>query len=135
MPMLPVADVLLIERKLCKCGSIVENNSPFRYRLFKACQGEPDKTEIRKLKDFPEKSDEMGDLTPLPDRVISYHEIRTPWCAQCFQPNMSLDVARSIRPPAPFHSLYLTSPSVWTKAQSGATGKAARKPRLTLADL
>lgn len=137
MPLLPIADVLLIERRLCRCGAVSETHSPFRYRLFKACAGEPDKTEIRKLKDFPEKADEKADLIPLPDRVISYHETHTSWCAACFVPNMPLSEALTRRPPAPqFHPT--TMQVAWTRAQSEATGKSKpkpMKPRLTLADL
>lgn len=131
MPLLPVADVLLIERRTCRCGAIHETVSPARYRLFKACAGEPDKTEIRALKDFPERESELPDIRPMSERSIAYHDTSVPWCAACFRETIPIAEARAIRPPAPAQLLGTTMSTAWTKAQSAATGKPAKdKPRI-----
>lgn len=126
MPLLPVADVLLIERRTCRCGRTVEVASPHPYRLFKACLGEPDKTVIRSLKRRPEKASEQEDLTPLSDRVVHFVEVHQDHCEECWTATRTFASAVADRPPAP--AQHTTFSLAWTKAQSEATGKKPKAP-------
>lgn len=106
MTLLPVADVLIIERKRCaKCGSTFEAPSPFRYRLYKSPINEPDKTEIRKLRLEPESRDAQSDLIPLERRTTYYLDIAMDQCQHCWGENTPHATASAIRPLPPVTSL------------------------------
>jgi hypothetical protein len=138
MTMLPVADVLIIERKRCaKCLTISEAPSPFRYRLFKSPTNEPDKTEIRKLMWEPNKTSEQADLVPLARRSIYYLDITMDQCEQCWSANIDHAAAVKIRPLPPVThlngiGLALVAAAEKRKATSGPT---AKRPAFTLDDL
>lgn len=139
MTMLPVADVLLIERKRCaRCNSTHESVSPFRYRLFRAPSNEPDKVEIRKLKWEPSKR-EIEDLTPLERRTVYYLDVTMDQCSLCWGATTEHAAALLIRPLPPItHMNGLQSALVDAAERNRLRPKGdsrSRKPALSIDDL
>lgn len=92
-PLMPVADVLITERRICKaCGSISEAQSDRVHRLLSSCEGDPFKRVLR-----PRKADEF----PLDMRLMHTVEVRATHCACCWQPTHAFWEAVDIRPKRP----------------------------------
>lgn len=135
MPLLPVADVLIIERKHCvRCLTTHIAPSPFRYRLFKSCVGEPDKTEIRKLKWDPVKNEELGDLTPLAERTVYTINISMDQCQSCWAPTLQHAEALLRHPPAPVQTAFSFAYRDALSRDQGTSGR-TKRPVVALADL
>lgn len=78
-PLMPVADVLLTERRICQaCGSIHDAPSDRVHRLLSSCAGDPFKRVLR-----PRKVSEL----PLDLRVVHTIEVAATHCAICWIPS------------------------------------------------
>jgi hypothetical protein len=136
MMLLPIADILLIETRVCTCGSRFEVPSPCTYRLYKSPTNEPEKTEIRALKHLPATREEQADLTPHERRAIRYIEVKVPYCTACFTPTNTYAEVESLRPLPPTNAFHQTAMQMaFARAQSAKPVKPSRKPALSLDDL
>jgi hypothetical protein len=92
-PLMPVADVLITERRICQaCGSIHETPSDRVHRLLSSCEGDPFKRVLR-----PRKPEE----TPL-DRLAEHTvEVKATHCHVCWQPSHGWGDVWNIEPAKP----------------------------------
>lgn len=89
----PVADVLLIERRICKaCGSMWETPSDKVHRLFSHYEGAPYKKVLRLRK---------PDETPLDRTVLHTVILPATHCPCCWRPNTGYGDALATVPPKP----------------------------------
>lgn len=92
-PVMPVADVLITERRVCKaCGNIQEAQSDRVHRLLSSCSGDPFKRVLR-----PRKPEEP----PLDIKVEHTIEVLAEHCACCWSPTHLWGEVWNIQPPRP----------------------------------
>lgn len=92
-PVMPVADVLITERRICRaCGSVSEAQSDRVHRLLSSCAGDPFKRVLR-----PRKPDEP----PLDLKVEHFITVYAEHCACCWSPTHLWGEVWNIQPEAP----------------------------------
>jgi hypothetical protein len=92
-PVMPVADVLITQRTVCKaCGSVQEATSDKVHRLLSSCEGDPFKRILR-----PRKPDEH----PLEMRCRHTITIEADHCAICWTTTHFFSQAWEITPQRP----------------------------------
>ena len=116
-PLMPVADVLITERRVCKaCGNVSHTQCDRVHRLLSSCAGDPFKRVLR-----PRKPED-----PPTDRKVEHIiTIPTEHCAACWRPTHLWGEVWNIQPPAPPRR----SMTVMAEAFGRAKEKAARLPR------
>lgn len=133
--LLPVADVLIITKLICKCGSQYTSPQPVLHRLYKATSDGPDKTELRVLKADPALRQDMNDLTPLSKRSIRVVSQRIEACAACFAPSHTWEEVSALRPaPLQSQSTFNAMQAAFAKAKT-TSGKKKPAPVVTLDQL
>lgn len=92
-PVLPVADLIICECRICKaCGSVKSHTSSRVHRLLSSCRGDPLKKIVRLR-----RKDEM----PLDTRCVRVVEIFTDHCQECWDENTPFTEAFEIVPERP----------------------------------
>lgn len=92
-PIMPVADVLITERRVCKaCGNIQEAQSDRVHRLLSSCAGDPFKRVLR-----PRKPTEP----PLDLKVEHFITVFSEHCACCWTPTHLWGEVWNIQPEPP----------------------------------
>lgn len=135
--MLPVADILIITRLMCKCGSCYTSPQPVLHRLYKATSDGPDKTELRVLKAEPALKQDMNDLTPLDKRAIRVVDQPIDWCSCCFAASHSWAEVRDTRPKPILHeTTFNAMQAAFHKATKPVIKKGKEvRPKITLDQL
>lgn len=90
----PVATVLVIERRICRCGAVYDAPSPNLHTLMNSCRGFPMARSIERLP--------LSAIAPLSDRRTLYvKEVHVPNCQLCWQTDLEWFDAITIVPPRP----------------------------------
>lgn len=92
MSLLPVADCLVIEHRICRCGCEHLCPAPVVHRLLASPAGEPRKLVLR-----PRHADEF----PLQLQTTHTVRIAIPFCPVCFEPNIAWSDASQLVPQRP----------------------------------
>lgn len=126
-PVLPVADVLITERRICSaCGSISEAQSDRVHRLLSSCEGDPYKRVLR-----PRKPDEH----PLDRRVSYTHTVFAEHCACCWQPTQMWGEVVDIRPKRPKPRQFVKTERILTPSGEKREKKELTEFRKRLAEM
>lgn len=114
-PVLPIADVLITERRICKaCGSIHEAQSDRVHRLLSSCEGDPFKRVLR-----PRKPQEQ----PLDMKVRYTIEVLAEHCAICWESNTLIGIAWEIAPRRPKRHAFTNMQQAMEKAKARLEAK------------
>ena len=119
-PLMPVADVLITERRVCRaCGSVSEAQSDRVHRLLSNCAGDPYKRFLR-----PRKPDEL----PLEMRVRHTITVEAEHCAICWTTTHFASQAFEVEPERPKRTGF-------TLTAIGIAMEAAKKEKLAKKDV
>lgn len=97
--LLPIADVLLIERRICAhCGARYDAPGIFIHRLESSPQGELSKKIMHSRRPL---GHEKGGDPHVELRACRIVEVEVPFCQACWSPNISWQNANAILPERP----------------------------------
>lgn len=114
-PILPVADLIICECRICKgCGSVKAHTSSRVHRLLSSCRGDPEKKIIRLR-----RKDEL----PLDRKCVKVVEIFTDHCAECWEENTPIDEAWQIVPERPAVRLFTVAGGNVSEARKSKKAK------------
>lgn len=97
--LLPIADILLIERHRCQCcGKTYDTPGCFIHRLESSPEGELSKRVMHARRELghPKGADPTVDL-----KAVRLFEVSVPHCLSCWHPNISWQNANAIVPERP----------------------------------
>lgn len=97
--LLPVADILLIERRRCQhCGKSYDSPGIFIHRLDSSPEGELSKKSMHSRRPL---GHERGGDPHVELRAVRIFEVSVPFCQACWSPNISWQNANAILPDRP----------------------------------